>query len=492
MTTILLVDDEVDFITLFAETLERMGFECYTCHSVKAAKEILSNQNKIDAIITDINLQSGLSGLDLIRYVADVHSDIPIAVASAYTDSDASIEALKLGAFDYITKPIDQERLKLLLDKLDSAAKQNASFRTSGITDNITSELIGNSEIIQKVKQKILKIARTQAPVFISGESGSGKEVVAKLVHKASNRSEAPFIPINCGAIPSDLIESVLFGYKKGSFTGADKDSLGLIRSADGGTLFLDEIAELPLSLQVKLLRVVQEKKVRPVGSDKEYTADFRIISATHRDLKALVEDGKFRADLFFRIFVMDINLPPLRDRGGDIILLAEYFCKKICDDWDVESKTLTQNAKNWLLNQRFTGNVRELHNIMERAITLSETPELDVVDLSESSVSVEHLEPPVAQNLSQHSVIDHKVDEMVASESACENENSDLYIPESEGLEAYLGGLEKNILLKVLHDAQGNKTLAAKRLGITFRSIRYRLKKYDIDSDDEAEVEVI
>lgn len=492
MTTILLVDDEVDFITLFAETLERLGFECRTCHSVKAAKEILSTQNEIDAIITDINLQSGLSGLDLIRHVSDVHSDIPIAVASAYTDSDASIEALKLGAFDYITKPIDQERLKLLLDKLDTAAKQNPSFRASGITDNITSELIGNSEIIQKVKQKIIKIARTQAPVFISGESGSGKEVVAKLIHKASNRSEAPFIPINCGAIPSDLIESVLFGYKKGSFTGADKDSLGLIRSAHGGTLFLDEIAELPLPLQVKLLRVVQEKKVRPVGSDKEYTADFRIVSATHRDLKALVEDNKFRADLFFRIFVMDIYLPPLRDRGGDIILLAEYFCKKICDDWDVEQKTLTQNAKNWLLNHRFTGNVRELQNIMERAITLSETSELDVIDLSESSVDVVHLEDPVAPNPSQHSVLDHKNEEIAVAESVYGNENPDLYIPESEGLEAYLGGLEKNILLKVLHDAQGNKTLAAKRLGITFRSIRYRLKKYDIDSDDEAEAEVI
>lgn len=491
MTTILLVDDEIDFISLLSESLERLGFSCFTCHSVKVAKEILQSRKDIDAIITDINLQSIFTGLDLIRYVVDQHSHIPVAVISAYTDSDASIEALKLGAFDYITKPIDSEKMHLLLDKLSNAAKKNKSVaqdQNVECTNAVTSKLIGNSEPMQRVKQKLLKIARTQAPVFILGESGTGKEVVANLIHKASSRSEGPFVAINCGAIPADLIESELFGYKKGSFTGADKDSLGLIRSANGGTLFLDEISELPLALQVKLLRVVQEKKVRPLGGDREYLTDFRIVSATHRDLKALVDEGKFRADLFFRIFVMDLTLPPLRERGTDITLLAEYFCKKICAEWGVENKTITDNAKQWLLGQKFLGNVRELQNVMERAITLSESDELNVSDLAESSMAevVEELLPN--DTLNKIDAYNPEALPAYISEQPSDQVNENLgepYIPEKEGLVDYLDNIEKNILLKVLCESSGNKTLAAKRLGISFRSIRYRLKKYDIDSED-------
>lgn len=305
-------------------------------------------------------------------------------------------------------------------------------------------------------------------------KAGAGKEVVANLVHRLSNRSEGPFIAINCGAIPTELMESELFGHKKGSFTGATQDKQGLILSAHGGSLFLDEIAELPLSMQVKLLRAVQEKKIRPVGSDQEIDVDFRVISASHQDLDLLVRQGKFRQDLFFRIHVMDLILPPLRERGEDVLLLANHFIQKICMEWETPPKQLTEAAETYLLQQHFPGNVRELRNMIERAITLSE----------DTTIDVSHLHPaPLRANISNpFASVAQSIQTTVAAPQVVKK------LP-SEGLERYLENIEKDILLNALNMTHWNRTLAAKKLGMTFRSLRYRLKKFGLDTKTEQEV---
>lgn len=479
MTTILLVDDEIEFASLLCESLERLStdLKCIICHDVKTAKQILVNQH-VDVIITDMNLQSSLNGFDLIRYVNDNCPEKPIAVLSAYDDEDTAIEAMKLGAFDFINKPIDQKKLKLLIAKISSAAiKNQEDLQKSQLKEeDDTKNLIGESHVIRHLKNKVRKIAKGQAPVFINGESGVGKEVVANIIHKLSNRSDGPFIAINCGAIPADLIESELFGYKKGSFTGATQDSVGLIRAANGGTLFLDEVGELPLEVQVKLLRVVQEKCIRPLGSDKETLVDFRIVSATHQDLKELISKGTFRQDLYFRLVVMDINVPALRERGNDIILLAESFCQKICKKWGIANKKITDEVKDWLMCQHFSGNVRELQNIMERAITLSENDQIELVDVSESYV-------PPNDTKEKKGYMRLKQDENDQLSSITFDK---AYHPDNESIDDYLGQIEKKILLQVLDETTGNKTLAAKKLGITFRSIRYRLKKFGLEADDD------
>lgn len=487
MTTILLVDDEIEFGFLLSESLKRLGISCLNCCSIKEAKNKLSEHPEIDVVITDLNLHTALNGFDLVRYVNENYPNIPIAVISAYSDDEGLIDALKQGAFDYITKPIEPERLKILIERASLAAANNKKTSMDNQSEeylHLTSDLIGESEAIKKVKSTLSKIARTQAPVFITGESGTGKEVVAGLIHKLSSRSNGPFIPINCGAIPLDLIESVLFGYKKGSFTGADKESLGLIRSADGGTLFLDEIADLPLPLQVKLLRVVQEKKVRPLGSDVEYLTDFRVISATHRDLFALVKSKEFREDLYFRLYVMSISLPPLRERGDDVLLLAEKFCSKICDEWAIEKKQISEPVRYWLLNQRFSGNVRELQNTIERAITLSEDNEItlgDIADIADISGEAKEWnnQPIILSENQKFRVTDDGYSSVVTEPLL------NVYIPEREGLDAYLEGIETAILLKTMSESRNSKTVAAKRLGITFRSLRYRLKKRGYDTED-------
>lgn len=475
MTKILLVDDENEFSSLLAETIERLNndYSCIICSDIKSAKLKLESEH-IDFIITDMNLQSSLNGLDLIRYVNENLPDKPIAILSAYDDDEVSVEALKLGAFDFLNKPVDNKKLKLLITKMNTAAiknQENIKLSKREKCDE-TKELIGNSDVICNLKNKIKKIAKGQAPVFIYGESGVGKEVVASIIHKLSNRSEGPFVAINCGAIPADLIESQLFGYKKGSFTGATCDSLGLIRAASGGTLFLDEVAELPLEVQVKLLRVLQEKSVRPLGSDKETVVDFRVVSATHRDLKDLIKTGAFRHDLYFRLFVMDINIPALRDRGEDILLLAENFCQRICDQWGIDNKSITPEVKDWLMKQPFNGNVRELQNIMERAITLSENDQIELVDVSEIYAVEEN-----------NQYIDLNKEELSQASIVTAGK---VYKPDQESIDDYLGEIEKKILLQVLDETTGNKTLAAKKLGITFRSIRYRLKKFGIETDDD------
>lgn len=465
---VLFIDDEVDLCTLMQMTLAKLGIKTHIAHYVAQAKQMLHLQH-YDVCITDLNLPDG-HGLELVDYVTQHFPRTPIAVLTAYGNTDIAVSALKKGAFDFVSKPINQQHLKQLLQK---ALNFPAVHFESTEDSSEFKKFIGQSEPILQLKKIIQKIARSQAPVFITGESGTGKEVVANLVHQLSHRHSGAFVPINCGAIPEELMESEFFGHKKGSFTGAIQDKIGLIQAADGGSLFLDEIAELPLSMQVKLLRAIQEKKIRPVGSDKEIDVDFRIISASHSDLEALVYQGKFRQDLFFRIHVMDIFIPPLRERGQDILLLANHFIQKICSEWNMPNKTLTQTAQEFLLSQYYSGNVRELRNIIERAITLSDA---NFIDLSQLQAAPPRPAQRVEINtLSQTDYIFNAGLQSVNSPQ----------LPK-EGLEQYLAEIEKEIILNALNVTHWNRTIAAKKLGMTFRSLRYRLKKYGLDTDDE------
>lgn len=463
---VLLVDDEEDLCLLMQMTLARMGIKTHLAYRVEQAKQLFT-QFHYDACLTDLNLPDG-SGLELVQHVSQTYPHTPIAVLTAYGNMDIAIAALKAGAFDFVSKPINQIHLDQLLKKALNQPKPEHEFGETILENDL---LIGRSPPIQNLRTAIKKIARSQAPVFVTGESGTGKEVVANLIHRLSNRSEGPFIAINCGAIPTELMESELFGHKKGSFTGATQDKQGLILSAHGGSLFLDEIAELPLSMQVKLLRAVQEKKIRPVGSDQEIDVDFRVISASHQDLDLLVQQGKFRQDLFFRIHVMDIMLPPLRDRGGDILLLANHFIQKVCTEWGISSKQLTASAETYLLQQDFPGNVRELRNMIERAITLSDD---ECIDLT-------HLAPPLRGS---------SVSPQIATKQLNQTPTVQTHpkFP-MEGLERYLENIEKDILLNALNMTHWNRTLAAKKLGMTFRSLRYRLKKFGLDTEMGEEV---
>ena len=463
---VLLVDDEQDLCMLMQMSLSRMGIKTHMAHHLQQAKYFFS-EYKYDACITDLNLPDG-SGLDLVKHVSQHYPKTPIAVLTAYGNMEIAIASLKAGAFDFVSKPINQLHLQQLLQKALHVPQLDVNVAEIPIEQSM---LIGNSQVIRKLRESIKKIARSQAPVFITGESGTGKEVVANLIHKLSNRSDSPFIAINCGAISEDLMESELFGHKKGCFSGATQDKQGLIQAANGGTLFLDEIAELSLAMQAKLLRAVQEKKIRPLGSDTEIEVDFRIISASHQDIEVLVEQGKFRHDLFFRIHVMDVVLPPLRERDQDILILAVHFIHVICAEWQIPTKQLTEAAKAFLLEQHYSGNVRELRNIIEKAITMCDEDLLDI----------QHLQPAPIRGVSQNEVVETNVNAAAQAEMSLKAQK----IPE-EGLEEYLEKVEKEVLLSALNQTHWNRTLAAKKLGMTFRSLRYRLKKFGLDTDDD------
>lgn len=462
---VLFVDDEEDLCTLMQMMLSRMGIETHVAYRIAQAKKMLS-EHHYDVCFTDLNLPDG-SGLELVEEISQQYPQLPVAVLTAYGNMDIAIAALKAGAFDFVSKPIKQTHLEQLLQKALNNPVQPQASSEDALEQRM---LIGQSAPIEQLRVTLKKIARSQAPVFITGESGTGKEVVANLVHRLSNRNEGPFIAINCGAIPSDLLESELFGHKKGSFTGATQDKQGLIQSAHGGSLFLDEIAELPLNMQVKLLRAVQEKAIRPIGSDTEIDVDFRVISASHQDLESLVQQGKFRQDLFFRIHVMDLVLPPLRERGQDILILAQHFIQKVCREWEIKVKVLTTRGKDFLLAQYYPGNVRELRNIIERAITLSDDDYIDVQHLQSAPLR-RSVNTPVLS-----------IDQMLATPS--ELTLAPRKLPD-EGLELYLENIEKEILLNALNITHWNRTLAAKKLGMSFRSLRYRLKKFGLDTDE-------
>ncbi|HUH37027.1 MAG TPA: sigma-54 dependent transcriptional regulator [Spongiibacteraceae bacterium] len=445
---VLIVDDEPDIRELLEITLSRMGLDTISAADLAQALACLAEDN-IDLCLTDMKLPDG-TGLAVIEHIQNRYAHIPVAMITAFGSVETAIEALKAGAFDFVTKPIDLERLRQLIN---SALKLGASEPASPV------KLLGETDAVKQLRQQIAKVARSQAPVYISGESGSGKEVVARLIHANGPRSNGPFIPVNCGAIPSELMESELFGHTKGSFTGAHEEKRGLFEAANGGTLFLDEVADLPLNMQVKLLRAIQEKSVRKVGSNSELAIDVRILSATHKNLAAEVKADRFRSDLFYRINVIELKVPSLRERRDDIPLLARAFLARLAQDWEITVPTLADDALKVLSAYAFPGNVRELENILERAVTLCDGDLIDSADLQlDEPAAVDGLNLPQAP-----------VD---ASEAFGH-------------FEEYLEKIESDIILAALEKTRWNRTAAAKLLGISFRQLRYRLQKLNLDRDE-------
>ncbi|VAW80735.1 Type IV fimbriae expression regulatory protein PilR [hydrothermal vent metagenome] len=443
----LIVDDEPDIRELLELTLGRMSIDTRAAADVAEARALLANE-KFDLCLTDMNLPDG-NGLELVEFIQQQQPDLPVAVITAHGSMETAIQALKVGAFDFVSKPVDLTVLRNLVNgalKLGSFPERDRRSRDT---------LLGDSAVMQTIRHTIAKLARSQAPVYIGGESGTGKELVARLIHAKGPRNENPFVPVNCGAIPSELMESEFFGHRKGSFTGASSDKEGLFQAANGGTLFLDEVAELPLSMQVKLLRAIQEKAVRPVGEQKENAVDVRVLSATHKNLAGLVEEGAFRQDLFYRINVIELTVPSLRQRREDIPQLAGHILERLSPG-DTGTR-LGQDALETLQRYDFPGNVRELENILERAITLCDTEEIQPADLA-----LPKLETTAIDEVARNEPIPAP--------------------PEGVALEEYLENIERQAILNALEQTDNNKTAAAKRLGITFRAMRYRLKKLGLE----------
>ncbi|MGP4843820.1 sigma-54-dependent transcriptional regulator [Marinobacter sp. 1Y8] len=456
--TALIIDDEPDIRELLEITLTRMGISVTTAADITSAKAHLKAQPP-QLCLTDMNLPDG-NGIDLVQWIQQTCPQTPVAVITAYGSMDTAIEALKAGAFDFVSKPVELPRLRELIQ---SALKLSEPIVHDAADDN-QGLLLGESEGIRRLRGQTRKLARSQAPVFISGESGSGKELVARMIHMQGPRKDGPFIAVNCGAIPSELMESEFFGHRKGSFTGATDNKPGLFRDADGGTLFLDEVADLPLAMQVKLLRAIQEKAVRPVGDSKETPVDIRILSATHRDLPQLVQENSFRQDLFYRINVIELAVPALRERQDDIALLAVHILKRLAKDYECEPARLTPAAVDVLRSHPFPGNVRELENILERAFTLCDLDDIDAHDL--------HL-GTMPSGMTQQGATDI---DSVLPEAPALPDNGEV------DLENYLESIERQAIEKALEATRWNKTAAAKKLGISFRALRYKLKKLGME----------
>lgn len=440
----LIIDDEADIRELLEITLNRMDIETKTAENLSGAHALLKEQN-FNLCLTDMRLPDG-DGLDLLTAIQVEFPQLPVIVITAHGSAEAAVKAMKQGAFDFLSKPVD---LKVLRQLISNALKANFSPKQDRRSRNT---LLGESEAMCQIRAKISKIARSQAPVYIKGESGSGKELVASLIHKKSARSDAPFIAVNCGAIPAELMESEFFGHKKGSFTGANGDKQGLFQAAEGGTLFLDEVADLPLVLQVKLLRAIQEKKVRAIGSQQEEAVDVRLLSATHKDLAQLVQEGTFRQDLYYRINVIELNVPALRNRKEDIIQLSEFFLSKITRNNQFSALKFSSGALKALKQYKFPGNVRELENILERAVALHDG---DIITEQDLDLRSEATELP----------------------------DSEAYDPMVSSLEEYLEEIEKQAISDALEQNKWNRTATAKQLGMSFRSLRYRLKKLGLES---------
>lgn len=437
----LIVDDEPDIRELLEITLGRMKLDTRSARNIKEARELLAAE-PFDLCLTDMRLPDG-TGLDLVQHIQQRHPQVPVAMITAYGSLDTAVNALKAGAFDFLTKPVDLGRLRELV----AAALR---LRTSGSGDTpMDNRLLGDSPPMKALRNQIQKLARSQAPVYISGESGSGKELVARMIHEQGPRHEDPFVPVNCGAIPSELMESEFFGHKKGSFTGAIEDKIGLFQAAHGGTLFLDEVADLPLPMQVKLLRAIQEKAIRTIGGQQEVVVDVRILSATHKDLAAEVAAGRFRQDLYYRLNVIELSVPPLRERREDIPQLADVMLKRLAADSAAAS--ITRDAMEKLKSYRFPGNVRELENMLERAYTLCDNDQIQPEDLR-------------------------------LADAPSPSESGEADLAQVSNLEDYLEEIERKLIMQALEETRWNRTAAAQRLGLTFRSMRYRLKKLGID----------
>lgn len=432
---ILIVDDEADIRELLDLTLVRMGLEVDCAGTLAEAFTMLANQ-RYQLCLTDMRLPDG-TGLDLVRHVNETMADLPVAVVTAYGSTENAVAALKEGAFDYVTKPVSLDQLRNLV-KL--ALELSGAESAHGV--GAEARLLGDSPRMQQVRALIERVARSQAPVHITGESGSGKELAAQLIHQLGARRDRAFVPVNCGAIPENLMESEFFGYRRGAFTGANEDRDGFFQAANGGTLFLDEVADLSLAMQVKLLRVIQEKRVRKIGAPAEDDVDVRVICATHQDIKVLVEQGRFRQDLFYRLNVIELRMPALRECHEDIPLLATHILDRLAHAAGIRPPLLSPAAINELRTQQFPGNVRELENTLERALALMEGNTIEVTDLglpSSRSVNVATAATTLQDKLDQ---------------------------------------VEHQMIMDALKAAHNNRTAAARLLGVTFRSLRYRMAR--------------
>ncbi|POA79232.1 sigma-54 dependent transcriptional regulator [Pseudomonas sp. DP16D-R1] len=437
---VLIVDDEPDIRELLEITLGRMKLDTYSARDVGEALGLLKRET-FDLCLTDMRLPDG-TGLELVQHIQQRYPQIPVAMITAYGNIETAINALKAGAFDFLSKPVDLGRLRELVASALLLAAPGST---------IDRRLLGDSLPMRNLRKQIDKLARSQAPVYISGESGSGKELVARLIHERGPRANHPFVPVNCGAIPSELMESEFFGHRKGSFSGAIEDKPGLFQAAHGGTLFLDEVADLPLPMQVKLLRAIQEKAVRSVGGQQEEVVDVRILCATHKDLDAEVAAARFRQDLYYRLNVIELRVPPLRERRDDIEPLASHVLMRLAADTGQPAVKLHPHALDALKSYRFPGNVRELENMLERAHTLCENKQIEASDLR-------------------------------LAEGNCAIEGGLLDLTQIDNLEAYLENVERQLILLALEETRWNRTAAAQRLNLSFRSMRYRLKKFGLD----------
>jgi two-component system, NtrC family, response regulator PilR len=429
----LVIDDEPDICELLTLTLGRMQIRTESAPDVSSAKAML-RAKRYDICLTDMRLPDG-DGLELVAWMQSHATGVPVAVITAHGNVETAVQALKLGAFDFISKPLDLTHLRNIVEN---------ALKIAGRSPSRPSRLLGESPAMQNLRDMVEKVARSQAPVHISGESGTGKELVARLIHDSGPRADGPFVPVNCGAIPGELMESEFFGHRKGSFTGAVSDKLGLVQSADGGTLFLDEIADLPLAMQVKLLRVIQEKTVRPVGASSEEIANARILSATHKNLGQMVAAGEFREDLYYRINVIELHVPALRERGDDVVVLARHILGKLN-----ARITLDGSACGALAGYSFPGNVRELENMLERAVTLCTTGKITEADLHMREAPG----PLDEATLFTHTDLDNQVE-----------------------------AVQRQAIIDALERTRYNKTAAARLLGLTFRQLRYRIKKLGIE----------
>ena len=452
----LVVDDERDIRELLVLTLGRMGLRISTAANLAEARELLAS-NPYDLCITDMRLPDG-NGIELVTEIAQHYPRTPVAMITAFGSMDLAVEALKAGAFDFVSKPVD---IAVLRGLVKHALELNNSDRAAQapLPTEQAARLLGDSPAMDVLRTTIAKVARSQAPVYILGESGVGKELVARTIHAQSARAPGAFVPVNCGAIPSELMESEFFGHKKGSFSGAHADKPGLFQAAHGGTLFLDEVAELPLQMQVKLLRAIQEKSIRPVGAATEVPVDVRILSATHKDLGELVEDGRFRHDLYYRINVIELRVPPLRERRSDLPQLAASILARLARTHQRPTPLLAPSALDALAQYQFPGNVRELENILERALALAEDDSIGAADL----------------RLPQHGGHRHG--------SGAVHEEAVVDLPAGNGaLPTYIEQMERTAIQKALEENRWNKTRTAAQLGITFRALRYKLKKLGMD----------
>ena len=439
---VLIVDDEADICELIEITLMRMDIASQSALNLCDAKLLLDTEH-FDLCLTDMRLPDG-NGIELVEHVQQNFPELPIAVITAHGNMELAVNALKAGAFDFVSKPVDIQILRNLVSAATTMSDKPKSEKNSGHQISIT----GKSTAVKTLIKNIAKLARNQAPVFIHGESGSGKERVAKMIHQQGARNTGPFVPVNCGAIPAELMESEFFGHQKGSFTGAHADKEGLFQAANGGTLFLDEIAELPLNMQVKLLRVIQEKAVRAVGASQESPVDVRVLSASHKNLVTLVSEGSFREDLYYRINVIELTIPSLRERKEDITLFVDLLLNTLSEKMAVEIPDIDDDAIAALKDYPFPGNVRELENILERAIALSDNNLITKEDL--------HLK------------------------SASTNEAIETVVPVVDQMD--LAGQERQSIIQALEQTRWNKTAAAKLLGLSLRQLRYRLQKLDIE----------